>query len=128
MRKPFHFLIIDDDEDDKDFFCDAVTELDSGIACSSASNGVDALAMLPEFEVLPDYIFLDLNMPKMNGKQLLIHLKKHEEFRFIPVVIFSTSKSEDEMEETKRLGAIAFIVKPSSIRELVDELRTLIMA
>ncbi len=125
MNKPYELFIVDDDQDDREFFCEAVARVDVSINCKSATNGVDALEILSNSDFHPDFIFLDLNMPRMSGKQLLKHLKSDERLRLIPVIIFSTSKSTDEIEETKRLGAVHFIIKPSNIGALVTELNGL---
>ena len=78
--------------------------------------------MLQKGEVLPDIIFLDLNMPGMNGMQLLGHLQENSSFSSIPVVIYTTSKSAQHNIETKQLGAVHYIVKPINISELKKEL------
>ena len=76
MRKPF-FLVADDDEDDRFFFLEALRSIDPGITCMLASNGREALTLLQsDFFSLPDYIFLDLNMPLMNGLKCLEEIKK----------------------------------------------------
>lgn len=112
-------MIVDDDEDDIELFCDAVKELDNGIECISASNGEDAIHKLRrENQPLPDYIFLDLNMPRLNGKQCLMRLKVDAKLRDIPVIIYSTSKLKEDMEETRQLGAVHFLTKPDKVRDL----------
>src|SRR5688500_13365534 len=93
-------MIIDDDVDDRDFFCEALYEIDESIKCVCAKNGHDALRLLNEStNALPDYIFLDLNMPRLGGIQCLTALKKSEKLSDIPVVIFSTSRQCEEAEE-----------------------------
>jgi len=110
-------MIVDDDEDDIELFCETVKELDNEIECISASNGEDAIRKL-EDEPLPDYIFLDLNMPRLNGKQCLQRLKVNTRLRDIPVIIYSTSKLKEDMEETSRLGAVHFLTKPDRVSDL----------
>src|SRR5688572_11843036 len=113
MQKAHLILIVDDDEDDIELFCDAVKDLDGDIRCISASNGEEALHKLStENEPLPDYIFLDLNMPRLNGKQCLKRIKGNPRLREIPVIIYSTSKLKEDMEETRQLGAVHFLTKP----------------
>ena len=119
MKKSRVIMIIDDDEDDVELFCDALKEIDHDIQCVSASNGEEALSRLSTGEgPLPDYIFLDLNMPRLNGKQCLKRLKVNSKFQNIPVVIYSTSKSKEDMEETRQLGAVHFLTKPNRINDL----------
>lgn len=119
MQKSPLIMIVDDDEDDIELFCDAVKELDNDIECISASNGEDAIHKLTrESQPLPDYIFLDLNMPRLNGKQCLKRLKVNPRLRDIPVIIYSTSKLKEDMEETRQLGAVHFLTKPDKVKDL----------
>jgi CheY-like chemotaxis protein len=111
-------MIIDDDPDDIEVFFDAVREIDATIKCHSAKNGQEGLKVLKGLPDLPDFIFLDLNMPKMNGKQCLAELKKNANFRDIPVIIYSTSKIKDDIDECIRMGAICFLTKPSKFSVL----------
>ncbi|HEX8331056.1 MAG TPA: response regulator [Segetibacter sp.] len=116
-------LMVDDDPDDRLLFLEAVAEIDPSIKCTTASCGTDALQMLKNEDVpLPDIIFLDLNMPKMDGKQCLKHVKKIPALSSIPLVIYSTSKMPLEIEETKKLGADYFLTKPISMKDLKKEL------
>lgn len=119
MRPVKTILIVDDDADDIELFCMAVAEIDNQIKCISARTGEDALQVLNKNLLRkPDYIFLDLNMPRMNGKQFLKLIKKETEFSNIPVIIYSTSKLPEDYEETKRLGAVYFLTKPSRHTDL----------
>lgn len=112
-------LIVDDDEDDRDLFCVAVHEVESSINCIIARNGEEALCGLRSNDFpKPDLIFLDLNMPRVNGVQCLREIKKDRNLRNIPVVIYTTSKLKEDQEITKKLGAAHFITKPSSFKEL----------
>lgn len=116
---PKILLIIDDDADDIELFCLAVGEIDKTIKCISARTGDEALLLLRKNLLRkPDYIFLDLNMPRMNGKQCLGMIKKHPEFSDIPVIIYSTSKLPQDYDETKALGAVHFLTKPSKHDDL----------
>lgn len=113
------FLVVDDDLDDIDFFKEAVAESYGSSLCLSVLNGEEALELLENHkEKLPDIIFLDLNMPRMDGKTCLKKIKQHEVFRKIPVVIYTTSSSARHKEETGAMGAARFITKPTSYVEL----------
>lgn len=119
----YRLLIADDDEDDRYFFCEAVKEINPSYEYITAINGEDALHKLRDNpEHLPDYIFLDLNMPLMNGFRCLDELKKDDKLKSIPVVIFSTTSSQKEKDEMLALGAMGFIVKPTSLKKLTEEL------
>lgn len=118
MYKNKVLFIVDDDEDDINLFVEAVNEIDKSMGCFKAKNGEDALARLEELEMLPDVIFLDLNMPKMNGRETLERLKSSERFRNIPVVIYSTSTSQQDKDDTAALGAADYLAKPDSFTDL----------
>lgn len=126
MPKEIKILLIDDDEDDRDFFQFALEDIDKDIEYASAESGYEALEMLPQ-SALPDYIFLDLNMPAMSGRECLIELKKNPSFSHIPVIIFSTSSDPHDKEETKQLGAIDFITKPSKTSDLINALNNFLL-
>jgi CheY-like chemotaxis protein len=119
MSKKRTFFIVDDDMDDQELFIEAVNEVDNSIVCVSASNCEEALDLLKNKKMaMPDVIFLDLNMPRLNGKQCLAELKKHAHLRDIPVIIYSTSSERRDIEETTRLGASHFLTKPNKFDEL----------
>jgi len=123
MRKKRTFFIVDDDIDDQDLFIEAVNEVDGSIECFSASDCEQALDLLKNRKIgMPDMIFLDLNMPRLNGKQCLAELKKEAHLRDIPVIIYSTSSEKRDIEETSRLGAAHFLTKPNKFEELCKAL------
>jgi CheY-like chemotaxis protein len=127
LTKAKTVLIADDDPDDIEMFIEALQEIDNNICCVSAGNGYDALQLLNVVNMpKPDVIFLDLNMPKLNGRQCLVKLKQQERLADIPVIIFTTSKLDDDNEEMRRLGAVDFITKPSRFGDLVQLLANLL--
>jgi len=115
-------LVVDDDAEDIELFCEAVNEIDPGISCVEAYNGVDALKILQRDSLLPDFIFLDINMPFMNGQKCLAELKRNEVFVEIPVIMYSTTTDQKQIDDCKKLGA-SFLTKPNSYAELVTALR-----
>jgi len=104
-------MLIDDDEDDRDFFLQVMEEILPDMICETASNGKIALDKLHSAN-LPDLIFLDLNMPLMNGRQFLKEIQHHKHLIEIPVVILSTSGDAQTIRETLTMGARHFITKP----------------
>lgn len=121
-------LFIDDDPDDTDLYCEVVAYLNSpeliyssnqSIDCMAVNNGRKALDLLSALKKLPDYIFLDINMPVMVGKECLRLLKANPSLSKIPVVMLSTSFSENESCELRTLGASDCILKPSGFNGLV---------
>ena len=123
MIQKKRFFIVDDDVDDQELFIEAVNEVDKSIECISASNCEEALQILKSGKIaLPDVIFLDLNMPRQNGKQCLVELKKTAHLSKIPVIIYTTSSEKRDIDETTRLGAAHFLTKPNKFDELCKAL------
>ena len=89
-----------------------VETLSPSIHCITASNGKEAIKKLMAAEVKPDLIFLDLNMPLMNGKQFLKACHLLDNCKEIPVIILTTSSDTESREETMQLGARDYITKP----------------
>src|SRR5688572_3958693 len=116
-------LIIDDDPDDREFFCDALKEVDGSAICYTCKNGLDTIEMLTsEGAPVPDFIFLDLNMPILNGKQCLRELKKIRTLNNSHVIIYTTSKLADDFSETLSMGAMHFMTKPIKFADLCEAL------
>lgn len=113
-------LLIDDDEDDRELFQLAVEDASVRVECITIKSGYEALTMLSQRAIRPDFIFLDLNMPEMDGRECLAELKKSMHLKGIPVVIFSTSSDPRDVKETRELGAVHFISKPSQIQDLTE--------
>jgi len=114
---------IDDDDDDIDFFATAVNQLSAAVSYFSFTNAGEALQKLLTGETPPDVIFLDLNMPVINGQEFLLRLKTIESLQDIPVIILSSSSDPYTIERLKTQGAIDFLTKPSGIKELINLLR-----
>jgi len=118
------YYIVDDDAEDRDLLMEALHSIDKGAQCFSAKNGEEGLQKLSKDLIpLPDFIFLDLNMPRLNGKQFLIEIKKIKRFSHIPVVIYTTSSGLKEREEMTQLGALCCITKPDGFNEICNALR-----
>jgi CheY-like chemotaxis protein len=117
------YFFIDDDVDDQEIFGMAISEVDPSIVCLFANDGIEALEKLGNLNHLPDAVFIDLNMPRMNGKECLLEIRKLERFREVPVYIYSTSADPKLVEECNELGAKQFIVKPPGLQLLTDILR-----
>lgn len=117
------YYIVDDDIDDQHFLIEALTGNERSAKCITAFNGQDALTNLKKsLHSLPDAIFLDLNMPGLNGKQCLSELKRTPSLQHIPVIIYSTSSDKKEIQETMDMGASYFLIKKSNFKELSEEL------
>ena len=106
-------LMIDDDADDQLIFKEAIHEIANKIECLFANNGFEALSQLIRLDPSPSIIFLDLNMPIMNGFECLEQIRKNGEWRKIPVVIFTTSNNPADKKKSEKLGAEFFLTKTS---------------
>jgi CheY-like chemotaxis protein len=106
-------------------FTEVAVDIDNTITCITVNNGADALQKLQSMQVLPDLVFLDLNMPKLNGKQCLQQIKQIERLNAIPIIMYTTSTLPEDAEVTKELGAAYFLIKPSSMNELKEKLQML---
>jgi CheY-like chemotaxis protein len=118
-------LYADDDIDDCELVVEALERIDPEIQCSMVNDGKEALTVLAQ-GALPDYIFLDVNMPVMDGKNCLMELKKDDRLKDIPVVIYSTSQNESEIQELYAMGAQEYLRKPNSFSDLCHSLKTVI--
>lgn len=127
LTKNSVFFIADDDPDDQEIFVKALKEIDELCTCIITSDGKKAVEELLLLQPpLPDMIFLDLNMPLMNGRQCLEEIKKHTRLQHIPVIIYSTTDNEKEMQEALDLGAALFLRKPNRFDELCRSLQRII--
>jgi CheY-like chemotaxis protein len=124
MDSTKNILLIDDDEDDRWLFAEALARTAPGVRCTTVSGGLEAIELLSdESKPLPDLIFLDLNMPGMDGKKCLAQIKTNRRLKPIPVVVYSTSNFYRDIEETERLGATRFIMKPTEYSQLCNMFR-----
>jgi CheY-like chemotaxis protein len=119
------FLLADDDQDDTDLFQEALKNIDGSIELSAAINGREALAKLNQYVSTPEIIFLDINMPEMDGWDCLMNIKKTERLKDIPVVMLSTSPTSINGKKAIQSGAIGYLEKPSSFVKLKDFLEQL---
>jgi CheY-like chemotaxis protein len=115
-------MLIDDDSDDCDIFCDAAAQI-SECKCHCVGSPVDALQVLGKAQKLPLCIFLDINMPVMDGFAVLSQIKSDPKLSKIPVVMYSTTTNPKEAERSRRLGAARFIRKTSDYGKLITLLK-----
>jgi CheY-like chemotaxis protein len=116
-------LLTDDDEDDQEIFSMAIKETDPHAQCVFANDGVYAPEELErDNSFIPSVIFIDINMPRMNGIQCLSEIKKLSRLQHVPSYIYSTSAEKPIVDECLRLGASGFIKKLISIEELQKQL------
>jgi len=120
--KKIHILLAEDDEDDILFFREAINSLDLNCELMVVTNGESAVSYFTENSVLPDFIFLDINMPRMNGIEALKAIKSVHPSNDVHVVMLSTSMSEPMVEQSYRFGASIYIQKPTSFNDLKEYL------
>ena len=114
-----HVLLADDDKDDREDFTDAFKSLKLSIELQVVNNGIELMKYLNEpSAVIPHILFLDLNMPKKSGLECLLELRKIERLKNLTVVIYSTSSSEKDMEDTFVNGANVYMKKPAHLTVL----------
>lgn len=119
MKENITIFIADDDEDDMNLFIDSAKEVNKDINFITASDGQEAMRILKdERTLIPDYIFLDLRMPRINGKQCLDEIIKDERLRHIPVFIYTTSRDVKDSIELGKKGAVHFISKPENPNDI----------
>src|SRR6201989_3510630 len=108
------FLLADDDPDDVEMFREALLIIDPSIVFYHVQDGRGVLDILRDKDIeKPDIIFLDINMPIMNGWECLASLKQYESYRSIPVFIYSTASHIKEVERAIEMGAVCFFTKPT---------------
>lgn len=121
--------LADDDEDDRLFFTDAFEELKIDTKVMTFNDGVFLMDYLnSEAAVLPNVLFLDLNMPRKSGIECLKDIKADKRFNDISIAIYSTSASEEDIEKTFVMGANIYIKKPSdfaSLKKVLSEVVTI---
>jgi len=120
---PFSIMNIalaDDDADDRLFFKEAIEKSKIRTKLSIFNDGQELMdyLLLPNV-VLPEIVFLDLNMPKKNGMQCLREIRENEKVKHLCVAIYSTSSSERDIEATFVNGANIYINKPNTFDDLV---------
>ena len=114
-------LLVDDDEDDRTFFEEALNEVNVDTELTMTKDGTELMTFLEETVVEPPpphLIFLDLNMPRKNGFECLKEIRESPKLKSIPVVILSTSINPKAVETTYALGANCYALKPNSYQNL----------
>lgn len=119
-----HILLADDDEEDREFFKEAIYEITTSVKLTTANDGVELLNILEKLtNDLPDLIFLDLNMPCKNGFECLEELKMSDKWKDIPVLIYSTTANYEQVNLTYQKGANLYIQKPHTYDGIVEMLK-----
>lgn len=131
--KPVTFLMADDDPDDRLLIKEAFEESLVSNSIYFVEDGVELMEYLrhqgnfsdPQQAPVPDLILLDLNMPRKDGREALAEIKSDPQLRYIPVVVLTTSKAEEDIIRSYDIGAASYITKPVTFDGLVNAIRGL---
>ena len=122
--KPILCLLIDDDQEEGEILNFAAEELSAPLKFMRVGNGRDAIDDLRDGKYRPDFIFLDLYMPRMDGIECLSRLKRLRQLAKVPVILYSTGITDKHRDELTRLGADGFLSKTSNIPDLARQLKS----
>ena len=126
MEQNLEILLIEDDAIEIMKINRVLSSMPENHKVIEVNNGEDALSYLKENENLPDVIFLDLNMPKINGIEFLSILKKDEKLKFLPTIILTTSNNPKDIMECYRIGVAGYVVKPLKYEDYVSKITKLV--
>jgi two-component system, chemotaxis family, chemotaxis protein CheY len=119
-------MVVEDSPSMRAYVTTAVEELPVGseIDIIEAGSGFEALKLLPHHQL--DVILTDINMPDINGLELVSFIKNHPTYKSIPILVISTESSEEDRRRAEALGAEGYLVKPFEQEELLDKLKSLL--
>ncbi len=122
-----NIFLADDDSDDVAIFSQALSEISSDCTFTIFNNGAELIKQIKENPAAAaDIIFLDLNMPKINGLEALTFIRTVEAYRPVPVIIYSTSASSNHIALAREIGANYYFIKPSDYRNLKEQIKKLL--
>ena len=113
-------LHVEDDPDDVELLQEAFTLNNISCHVDVVTEGDSAIPFLERSHTLPDIIVMDLNLPRLHGRELLALLKQHARFAHIPVVIMTTSSMQTDLKFTAAIGAVDYITKPNTMEGFSD--------
>lgn len=115
MKSTLKVLLIEDDIDDVELLKEAFSDNNVAYELEVIMEGDRVKPYLENAEFIPGIIIMDLNLPKTDGKEILKDIKSTDAFKSIPLIVFSTSSSREDVEYAYSLGANKFITKPTTI-------------
>ncbi len=118
-HKHISIFLADDDDDDRDFFKDAISELGTGFKLTMVDSGDKVIDHFNGKNPLPHFVFLDINMPVKNGIECLKHIKEKYKGNAFHVIMLSTSLAEKDIKHSYDYGASIYIQKPGNFSHLV---------
>ena len=117
---------VDDDSDDREIFLDAINTVDPHISCVQFESGISALQFLDQSDTLPDYLFIDINMPKMTGRECVEKIRSVPRFSSIRIVMYSTTFNAHDQIDFSDMR-IKCLAKQSKFSDLISALKTLLL-
>jgi CheY-like chemotaxis protein len=128
MSKPLHLFLVDDDADDREIFSEIIKESFPQAKFSYAYDGMHAIEKLKgDSFFIPDFIFIDINMPRMNGIKCLTQIKKIDRVKNVPAYMYSTARHRDIVLQCVELGALGFLAKESDLTEMKKQFEKIIL-
>ncbi|WP_276166404.1 response regulator [Zobellia alginiliquefaciens] len=125
-KRGLSVYLADDDVTDREAFAEALNEIDRDIRLTTFQNGVEVVDRIRSEKFIPDIIVLDLYMPKMDGEECLIALRKKSKLKNVPIVLYSSEFDIDRIEKLFELGANRYLIKTSSYESLVSSLERIV--
>jgi chemotaxis family two-component system response regulator Rcp1 len=123
--KEIHILLVEDNEGDIVLTLEALKEARIRNHVTVARDGEEALTLLRETESLPDMVLLDINLPKVDGLEVLNSIKTDDRLKMIPVIMLTTSRAERDVSYSYAHHANCFITKPVDLACFMDVIRTI---
>ena len=119
-------FLVDDDAEDREIFAMALKKAKADYVCDTAKNGKDAIELMQNCDKIPGYIFVDLNMPMISGRECVKAFNTIERLADVPIIVYTTSSNSKDIEDIKNAGADHYLVKPNSFSALVVILEQLL--
>jgi CheY-like chemotaxis protein len=123
MSKVKNIFLAEDDEDDVVIFIEILSDITKDINVAVAVNGIELISLLKRSEILPEVIFLDVNMPLKNGFQCLQEIKDNEEWKGIKIIVYSTSAQPQQIKKAYQHGADLYLQKSTSYKDFKQSIK-----
>ncbi len=125
MSKNLNILLIEDDNDDIELLQDALRDNHVDFRMQVIKDGGEVAAYLEKKQDIPDIIVMDLNLPKVHGRDILKSIRASDGFGHVPIIILTTSSSKSDMDYTYKEGASRYLIKPTTSQGFKDVVQTI---
>lgn len=128
MKETLQILLIEDDNDDIELIQDALDDDKVSYQLKVIKDGGEVTGYLETANDIPDIIVMDFNLPKVHGREILKNIKRTDNFKTIPLLILTTSSSQDDIDYSYKEGANRYLIKPTTtagIRNVVEVIKEL---